>query len=625
MACWIEGEYADKKPVPSLFEELRSYEGALSKAEAGVWLAKYCQLSYYFLIRLLTGVKLAPVQEILLRTWFQKDENLIVAGRGFSKSFTVSLFIILYAVLNPGVKIGICSGTFRQSKLIMKTIEDLADQPSGKGIFLQDCITQRITRQVDAWEMKIGASSIKALPLGKIRGYRFNVVIVDELLQVPTEIVETIIRPFLTVKMNGMEQEELDEAEEKLIKAGIITEDDKLDLYKNNKIIGLSSASYKFDSLYKDFYVPYVSSILSKEKPKVTHSVFRLSYRAAPSWLLDLNLIEDAKKKNSEGVFNREYEAIFTDDSGGYYSAKKVTEAVLAPTEEPKIKLKGDLDKKYILAIDPNFKDADTSDHFAMAVLELDEENESGTLVHAYAMSASNIKERAIYLNYLLNYFNIVYVIVDNAGGPTFIQSCNEIDALYKKISVFEEFFLDDDREKGLALTKENYRPGEGKIVHSQVFASYWIRLANEHLQGLIERKKIRFGAKIIEENDYDVALNTKIPIEALVFSDSMIDYSILSTADKQNDFIDYLNGMIDLTVKELILIECTTNSSGHQQFDLPKLMKADKSPTRARKDSYTVLLLAAWGMKCYFDLHKLEEPKYEVFLPRFIGGRNNY
>lgn len=624
MACWIEGEHADKGPHKSVFDELRK-EGAMSKAEAGVWLAKYCHVSYYFLIRLLTGVKLAPVQEILLRTWFQKDENLIVAGRGFSKSFTVSLFIVLYAILNPGVKIGICSGTFRQSKLIMKTIEDLADQPSGKGIFLQDCITQRITRQVDAWEMKIGASSIKALPLGKIRGYRFNVVIVDELLQVPTEIVETIIRPFLTVKMNGLEQEELEEAEAKLIAAGRLKEEDKLNIYKNNKIIGLSSASFKFDSLYKDFYVPYVSAILGKEKPKVSYSVFRLSYQAAPPWLLDLNLIEDAKRKNSEGVFNREYEAIFTDDSGGYYSAKKVMEAALGTSEEPKIKLRGAPDKKYILAIDPNFKDADTSDHFAMAVLELDEENESGVLVHAYAMSASNIKERAIYLNYLLNYFNIVYIIVDNAGGPTFIQSCNEIEALDKRISIFEEFFLDDDKDKGIAMSKDNYRPGEGKIVHSQVFASYWIRLANENLQGLIERKRIKFGAKILEEKDYDVAIRAKIPIESLYFSDSMVDYSKLSTLDKQSDFIDYLNDMIDLTIKELILIECTSNSSGQQQFDLPKLMKADKSPNRARKDSYTVLLLAAWGMKCYYEINKVEEIKYEIFMPTFIGSRNNY
>ncbi len=57
----------------------------------------------------------------------------------------------------------------------------------------------------DEWVMEIGRSSIRALPLGdgeKLRGFRFQRMIIDELLLMPEKIYNEVIIPFLSVVEN---------------------------------------------------------------------------------------------------------------------------------------------------------------------------------------------------------------------------------------------------------------------------------------------------------------------------------------------------------------------------------------------------------------------------------------
>lgn len=323
--AWIEGAHPAPKRK-STNDELESIKGTLSEIEAQKWFAKYCLANPSVMVYLLTRVKLDPVQDLMLRSFFLKDYCLVVAGRGFSKSFVISLFCILYAIAHPGVKIGIASGTFRQSKSIMKQIDIFASHPK-KGTFLRACITKQLSKSTDAWEMGIGGSSITAIPLGKVRGYRFNVLIVDELLVVSKEILDSILKPFLMVRQDGPEYEEITKAQKILVENGVLKPEEVQSFYQNNKIIGLSSASYKFESLYRDNYVPYVKTILDPEATNVNHCVYRLSYRAAPKGFMEQSSIDDMKRSMSQSMFNRELEAIFGDDSGGYFSAQAIEEA----------------------------------------------------------------------------------------------------------------------------------------------------------------------------------------------------------------------------------------------------------------------------------------------------------
>lgn len=612
--AWIPGAHC-KKIRKGTLETLAEVEGKISMKDAQIWFADFCKANPSFTVKLLTGVALAPIQDIIIRSFFIRDSCIMIAGRGFSKSFTVSLFIILYAIFNPGCKIGICSGTFRQSKLIFKQVEKFILSPKA-GQFLRQCLTGKMSHSTDAFEMSLGHSTITALPLTeKIRGQRFNLMIIDELLLVPSEIINTVIRPFLTVKQGGPEAELLRKAEDKLIAAGRMTEDERVKM-PNNKIIGLSSASYKFEPLYKENYEPYVDIITNPKAEQVNHVVFRLSYEAAPSWLLDLKSIKEAERTSSRQQFDREYRALFVDDSGGYYDLKAVESATISVGEEPVIKVRGDKGKKYILAIDPNYNASETSDNFAMAVIELNESIKGGTLVHCYAVCNNNTEKNALYLRYLLNSFDFHYIIVDNAGGPKFILDSQTILRDIPHLHLFEHDFLNG--EDGIRITRNNYSYSSRKIVHTQPFnAVGWIRLANETLQGNIEHKRLTFASRIFLDRDMSNIVNDPMNIKEIYYRDNIENR--LSEKGLKEDFADHLNMMMEQTKKELTMIEVSTNSAGHQTFDLPKNVKMNTGPTRARRDSYTALLLGNWAMNCYYMLQEEKEEEYELFRPKWV------
>src|SRR5690606_2180582 len=105
--------------------------------------------------------------------------------------------------------------------------------------------------------------------------------------------------------------------------------------------------------------------------------------------------------------------------------AKKMHGLTIPDSNRPTTLIRGNPNKKYVLSIDPNYNDSPTSDHFAMALLELDEENEKVILVHNYANAGAGLKGHIDYFYYLLMNFNIVLICCDNADGG-FISSCNE-------------------------------------------------------------------------------------------------------------------------------------------------------------------------------------------------------
>ncbi len=595
--AWCEGCH-NNEVEKHYIERLRETKGTLDETGAQAWFARFCEKNLFFTVKLLTGVELDAYQEIKLRGFFLRDFGLNIEGRGVGKSFTISLFIILYAIFNPGCKIGICSGTFRQSKLIFKQIEKWID--SSHGHYLRQCVG-KVKHDPDGYEMQIGSSLIMAVPMTeRIRGLRFNKVIIDEYLLVPKEMVENVIRPFLTDKQSDPESERIRKIEDKLIKEKKLKEKERRKV-QSNSIIALSSASFKFQDLYKDIFLKYCEKISDPRAEDVSHFVFRIGYEAVEGFgRIDTKLINEAKTTASKAQFDREYRAIFTDQGTGYFSYQALEDATVGYGCQPMIKIRGDQGKKYILSIDPNYSLSETADNFAMALVELNEENKSGTLVHAYALANSKISKRAEYVKYLLNNFNIVYIIVDNAGGPKFISDAEEIlGGFPKPLSIFPNTLMDGP--DGIREARKNYNLASGKIVHSQVFnKGDFIRLANESLQANIQHKRMMFGGGI-DDNEtgsstqkiLEMIRNQGLPINSLEFRgdlESMGD-------EKVFDFIDHLNHLIDSTKKELTLID---ESRG---FNLPLDMKDSKNPTRVRRDSYTALLLANYGMNCYYEI----------------------
>ena len=569
------------------------------------------------------GIKLFPFQHMSIKAMFETDYFMGVWSRGMSKSFTTAIFAALDAMLNQGVEIGILSKSFRQAKMIFKKIEDIAAKPEA-ALFAQ-CITKK-SKSNDEWLLEIGRSRIRALPLGdgeKLRGFRFHRIIIDEFLLMPERIYNEVIVPFLSVVENPTQREDLYNLETKLIQEGKMAEEQRY-VWPNNKLIALSSASYKFEYMYK-LYTQFENLIFNQSSNDTAHrTIMQFSYDCAPKQLYDQNLLNQAKSTMSQSQFDREFGAVFTDDSSGYFKISKMAECTIPDGENPSVEVAGEPGAEYLLAFDPSWAESESSDDFAIQIFKLNTEKQIGTVVHSYALSGANMKDHIRYFSYILQNFNIVMVVGDYAGGVQFVSACNESeifkqDKLQLKI-IEADFERPENYNDDLQKARNQYNKNEGKICYLRKPTSNWIRQANELLQSNLDHSRIFFASKAIDES-YQVQRRKRIPIDKLKYLKSNDSVEKMSKEAKMIDFIEHQSDMIELTKVECALIQITTTSQGTQTFDLPSNLKRQSGRDKARKDSYSALVLGNWMIKTYFDMLNFKQKEVvSTFTPMFIN-----
>jgi len=618
---WETGNQVPRKNEYITNEELLKKKGFLEEKEAKLLFYEFLRNNTTFATDLITGVQLFPFQHMAIKSMLESDYFLGVWSRGMSKSYTTGIYAVLDAILNQGVETGILSRSFRQSKMIFKKIEDIAAKP--EAYLLKQCITH-VSKSNDEWVMEIGKSRIRALPLGdgeKLRGFRFHRIIIDEFLLMPERIYNEVIVPFLSVVQNPTQREELYQVENNLIKQGKMEEKDRYQ-WPNNKLIALSSASFKFEYLYK-LYEQYENLIFNPKKGERTRRcVMQFSYDCAPMQLYDQNLINQAKATMSESQFMREFGAQFTDDSSGYFKISKMALCTVPDGELPSIEVIGHSGAEYIVAVDPSWSETESSDDFAIQVLKLNEEKQISTLVHSYALSGSSLKDHIKYFLYILKNFNVVAICMDYNGGVQFMNSCNESE-LFKNEGInlkqmITEFEKPEDYPQNLIAAKNEYNKSDYKYVFLRKPTSSWIRTANELLQANFDHRRIFFGSRAIDDNFRSQTKN-KIGILDMKFS-NMADSDKQNEEAKMIDFVEHLTDMILLTKTECALIQITTTAQGTQSFDLPPNLKRKTGPDKPRKDSYSALVLGNWLAKIYNDMNNTKvEDVISTFTPMLI------
>jgi hypothetical protein len=589
-----------KKPTENYNEIFRQLQGELEDKEAKITLCKFLRQNLYFTTYLLTGIKLSAYQEITLKGMFNRNFSMCVWGRGCAKSFIASVYCVLQCVFEPNTKILIAGPTFRTARAIFNNIEKMAEN---KGAELLFQAFGAKSKRNDLYEWDINGGSIRAIPLSgeKIRGFRANILVLDEFLLLPEEIIKNVLMPFLVAPQDMKRRIDVREMEDLLIKEGKMKEEERMVFTNNSKMIALSSASYTFENLYKT-YQEWITKITSPEKEDSTYFVSQLGYEALPPEMIDKTIIEEAQSGGtSHSAFLREYCAQFTDGSDSYFSAKKMEECTLKD-EYPHTLVKGTPGKKYIVGIDPNMSDSPNADYFAIAVMELDEETGVGILVHTYA-GLGNLNNHVKYFCYIMTHFDVVSITLDNAGADIFIDTCNQSE-IFKaaKINIKTVEFNSDaegtELEAELRKAKMSYNLSDGRIAFNQVFTSSFIRKGNEYLQACIDYKKVLFASRVCSNDKFfDNVIGTTLPKD-LIFIGDKSDWTNLDFIENQDDFIYQ-------TKKQCALVEYTTTSRGMQNFDLPQHLKRGSSVTRARKDNYSAFMLANWGVKCYNDIMK--------------------
>lgn len=612
MAWYLHNQKIEKyEDFNSIVKEL---SGDLKDIEARLTLIKFLRTNLGLTVELMSGVKLLPLQEIILKSILIRDNGLVVMGRGGSKSFIISILSLFYPIFYPDSKMVVISSNFRQSRRILDYSDKILRGP--KASMLRECFPNQLRRANDMYIIKLeNNSEVMALPLSNgsgLRGTRSGLAVLDEMLLINKEIQETIIRPFLSVKSNLTYEMEVREIEDELIKNGQLLETDRISFPKN-KFVGFSSASYEFEYLY-ELFKSNVESTFHPPKNEEgdappTYFVLRASYESLPQdSILDMTQINAAKANGGEHTeyFRREYKAQFTNASDGYFNIKKLHECTIPDGDFPEIQLQGEKDSEYLLILDPSYSASKSSDYFAMSVFLLSKEERKMFLVHTYSRAGGNIADHFSYLTYLLTHFNIVMIGIDDSGSEVLSGFNESLIAKENGINIkFLKADLDDEANyaEELAKAKLNYNLNNKTIAYGFKFNSANIRRANEHLQNEIEAKKVWFASRM----DADEKNANK-------YKDLISKFAIKNKNDEIFEIIEYIedqNYWIRETKAQVALIQPKATNLGTITFDMPINIKRSTSENRPRKDNYTTLLIGNTTKTHYFNM--LFAPKKEV------------
>lgn len=600
------------KLAPSDWKYLHSVKGDLTENEAKMWLARYFRSNIGALYEMLASpdYPLLPIQEILIKSLFLRDSGIVVAARGFSKSWLLGVCSLLIPILSPGAAICLISANFRGARRILEGAEKIVNGTNAH--LLQQCFSNPLRRSNDVYKWNVdNGSEVFALPLNAegLRGHRATWLFIDEGLLISKEVQENILRPFLSVKQNAGEEMRIRELEDQAIKLGTMTEDERM-ILPRNKFFVFSSASFKFQYLY-ELYENIIENITKpkpeiEEKDRVSYFAARFSYKVLEELpnhaFLDMTQVNAAKDiaGESSDYFQREWMGLFPDVSDGYFNIKKLHECTVKFGDEPTIQLKGDKDCKYVLAIDPAYSDSKKQDYFAMGVYLLGDIERKNFLVHSYTQTGGELRNHYLYLAYLLSHFNIVWISID-ASGNEFIKGFNE-STIAKERNLKLEFF-DVDLEKDqlneyneeLLKAKNQYNLSSRRIVYCQPFNSMSIRRMNEHLKNQIEGKKVWFASRISVDED------SVKPCKEILDR-----YGFINKKDAEfgaEDFLEEQNKWIEETKAQTALIQVKATALGTLQFELPQSIKRSESENKPRRDSYTCLLMGNTAATHYYNI----------------------
>jgi hypothetical protein len=613
----IVGNQKKSKPLANVNKELLKLKGDLTDEEARVSLAKFLRYNLGFTTELSMGLTLEAYQELTLNSFFNRNYCMLVWGRGGAKSFCAAIYCILKCMLEPGTKILIASINFRTSRRVFNEIEKFLMSPDAA--LARQCFGLKSKRN-DQYEWQINGGSITAIPLTgeKIRGIRANVLILDEFLLLPPDIIDNVLIPFLSSPRDVGERIRIRKLEDELIKKGLLHPENRHIFENTSQMLCLSSASYTFEHLFRVYQqwshlVEHPEEQESKEgELPGTYFISQLSYEALPQHMVDQGAIQVAKSGgSSHHSFLREYCARFIDGGDSYFSPKKMHDCTIPDGEYPTTKVIGDSDKKYIIAIDPNFSSSKVADYFAMSVIEIDEEKKQGVLVHGYQAAGSSLQDHIKYFYYLYKNFNIALIVIDHAGADTFIDAVNNsqyFKDMNRKIG-FVDFDSDKENEDYTKMLKDcarQYNKDFGNICIKQYFTSFFLGRANSYLQTCIDHKKIWFASRASNHPDIlENIFTMNLPME-YIYPRGIGDKADNEYETKKltvREFIEQQDFIVQDTKDQCANVEVTTTSRGTQSFDLPSHLRKSTSINRARKDNYTTLMLGNWGVKAYFDI----------------------
>ena len=579
---------------------------------------------FSFLCKQIFNIQILPSQALMLQEMWNRRFPMLIASRGFGKSFMLSLYAMMRALLLPNRKVVVVGAAFRQSKVLFEYMEtiwnnspilrDICDSNSGP------------RRDVDRCVMRLNDSRVTCLPLGdgqKIRGQRANDIISDEFASIPRDIFETVVAGFAAVSAAPIDNVKRIAAEKKAKELGISldSQEESVANNKDNQIILSGTAYYDFNH-FATYWKKWKSIIKSKgelsrlrdvfggEDPPADfdwteYSVIRIPYELLPEGFMDAAQVARSKATVHAGIYQMEFGACFTRDSQGFFK-RSLIESCVASDQEPiktingdeisfSASIIGDPNKHYIFGVDP----ASEVDNFSIVVLEVNPDHRR--IVHCWTTTRSKHREKvkkgfsketdfyaycARKIRDLMKRYPCIHIAMDaQGGGIAVMESLHDKDKLQDGEQpiwpvIDEDKEKDTDDEKGL------------HILEMCQFAKYdWLSEANHGMRKDFEDKALLFPH--FDAISIGIS-NAEDGLKGRVF-----------------DTLEECVMDIEELKDELSMIQITQTATGRDRWDTPEIIVAAGKKSKMRKDRYSALVIANMAARCLARMPSPTEYKF--------------
>ena len=559
---------------------------------------------FSFICKELLNIDLLPTQALMLKEMWSRKFPMLIASRGFGKSFMLSVYAILRCLLMPGRKVIIVGAAFRQSKILFEYMDSIWRNAP----ILRDIVggTGGPRRDVDMCRLTIGESTVTCLPLGdgsKIRGQRANDIIADEFASIPREIFENVVAGFAAVTASPIENVRRLASQKKAIELGEKEQGEEIvNAEDGNQIILSGTAYYDFNH-FAEYWKKWKQIIKSRGDPSRLaeifgdveipngfdwrqYSIIRVPFELLPAGFMDDAQVARSKATVHSGIYEMEFGACFATDSNGFFKRSLIESCVVSPDNPVTLPsgevnfqsmLIGNPNCRYVYGVDP----ASEVDNFSIVILEVHEDHSRA--VHCWTTNRSRHKEQvkaglanetdfyshcARKIRDLMKVFPCAEIALDAQGGGIAIM-----EALHDKDKIQTGELplwptIDENKEKD---TDGN--AGLHILEMIQFAKADWVAEANHGLRKDFEDKTVLFPY-------FDSATL------GLAVSDDKLKNRMYDTLE---DCVMELEELKD----ELSMIIISQTTTGRDKWDTPEVKLPGGRKDRLRKDRYSSLIMA--------------------------------
>lgn len=362
------------------------------------------------------NVNLKLFQKILIYMMMWDNYFMYIAARGQGKSYLVGLFCCVRCILFPRTKICIASSTRTQANEVLLKIKDdfMKNYGWGSANLRREITSVKIGQNEGMIEFANNSWIQVVTASDSGRGKRANILIVDEFRLVSLNVINTVLKRFLTAPRQP----------------GYLSNPEYKSMQERNKEIYMSSAWYK-DSWSFEKVKAYCANMLDSAK---RYFICSLPYQiSVKEGLLQREQIEDEMSESDfdEIKFSMEMSSLFYGDTDGSFfsfddisSRRKLKNPMYPPSvinnktyKIPDLKP----DERRILSVDVALMASKKHNNDASSIIINDAMPTSGgnyvaNIVWMENYEGLNTDELALVVRRLYNIYKCTDLVIDTSG-----------------------------------------------------------------------------------------------------------------------------------------------------------------------------------------------------------------